>query len=161
AARSKGGDEDHRDAKADKADSRVSVRSKTKGGADDDRRAAKADDDDRRDAKPDSASIRVSGHHLEVSPSAAEVEGAIHSVPVPADVELAERLIRVERLPDGGVADRTTDSSDHVVENQEEPTPVTRAQRREVLVELLAIRVADRAERFLSPPDTEAGVAAG
>jgi hypothetical protein len=158
-ARSRGGDEDHPDARADKADSRVSVRSKAKGGAGDDRPDSK-EDDDRGDSKPDSASIRVSGHHVEEPPSAAEFEVAIHSVPVPADVDLAERSIRVERLPDGSVADRTTDTPDHVVDNQEEPTPVTRAERRDVLVEPLAIRVADRAERFLSPADAEAGVAA-
>jgi hypothetical protein len=161
-ARSEGGGEDHRDAKADKADSRGSVRSEAKGGADDDRGAAKAHDDDGRNSKTDSPGIRVSGHLVEESASAAESEVAIHSVPVPVDVERAERLIRVERLPAGSAADRTTDSPDVVVDNQEEPTPVARIDRREVLVDLLAIRVADRAERHLSPPDAEeAGVAAG
>jgi hypothetical protein len=147
-ARSKGGDEDHRDAKADSTDSRVSVRSKAKGGA----------ADDRRDSKADSADSSASGHFVEVSPSAGEFEVAIHSVPVPVDVELAERSIRVEPLPAGSVADRPNASPDHVVDNREEPTPITRAEQREVLVELPTIPVA---ERYLSPPDTEAGVASG
>jgi hypothetical protein len=167
-ARSDGGDDEGRqDAKAEKASARVSVRSD--GGDDEDRQDTKAekasarvsvrsnggDDEHGQDAKAEKASARVSDLVEEVSPSAAQFEVASYSVAVPVDVALAERLVRADRLPAETVAERPTDSPSPVVDVQEEPSPVARVDRHDVVVAQFAVQVVDHSERFLSPPSTE------
>src|SRR5262249_27434808 len=124
---------------ADSEDVRVSVRSKA--------RASK----DRLDEEEDSADSSVSGYRVSV----AQFDLVIHSVAVPVDVERAEELIRAERLPAEGVVGRLADLPAPLADSQEEPAAVARTDRRDVLAELLAIRVTDRFEHILSPPDAE------